>query len=70
MNRGADWLADKVLSVSGGRIKLSGGRGSGFGTPGLNDPRDQLSPILTPSRHDILDGNEDMDTGVELQARS
>ncbi|KAI4204243.1 MAG: hypothetical protein LQ346_001659 [Caloplaca aetnensis] len=70
MNRGADWLADKVLSVSGGRIKLSGGRGSGFGTSGLNDPRDQLSPILTPSRHDILEGNEDMDTGVELQART
>ncbi|KAL8759768.1 MAG: hypothetical protein Q9184_003523 [Pyrenodesmia sp. 2 TL-2023] len=70
MNRGADWLADKVLSVSGGRIKLGSGRGSGFGESGLNDPRDQLSPILTPSRHDILDGTEDVDTGVELRSRT
>ncbi|KAL8965883.1 MAG: hypothetical protein Q9197_006279 [Variospora fuerteventurae] len=69
MNRGADWVADKVLSVSGGRIKLGAGRGSGFVEPGLDDPRDQLSPILTSSRHDILEGTEDVDRGVELQAR-
>lgn len=69
MNRGADWLADKVVSVSGGRIKLGGGRGSGFVGSGMDDPRDQLSPILTSSRHDILEGTEDVDTGVELRAR-
>ncbi|KAL8702842.1 MAG: hypothetical protein Q9201_003982 [Fulgogasparrea decipioides] len=68
MNRAADWLADKVLSFSGGRIKL-GGRGSGFLESRLDDPRDQLSPILASSRHDILEGTEDVDGGVELQAR-
>ncbi|KAL9011596.1 MAG: hypothetical protein Q9173_003572 [Seirophora scorigena] len=69
MNRGADWVADKVLSVSGGRIKLGAGRGSGSVESGLDDPRDQLSPILTSSRHDILEGTEDVEPGVELQAR-
>ncbi|KAI4206856.1 MAG: hypothetical protein LQ348_000791 [Seirophora lacunosa] len=69
MNRGADWVADKVLSVSGGRIKLGAGRASGPIESGLDDPRDQLSPILTSSRHDILEGTEDVEPGVELQAR-
>ena len=70
INRAADWLADKVLSVSGGRIKLGGGRGSGFVQLGMGDPRDQLSPIVVSSRHDILEGTEDVDSGVELQART
>lgn len=69
MNRAADWLAEKVISVSAGRIRLGAGRGSGFMESGMDDPRDQLSPILTSSRHDILEGTEDVDTGVELQAR-
>ena len=68
VNGAGDWVADKVLSVSGGRIKL-GGRESGFLETRLDDPRDQLSPILAPSRHDILDGTEDADGGVELQPR-
>lgn len=70
INRTADWVADKVLSVSGGRIKLGGGRGPDFVQVGMGDPRDQLSPILVSSRHDILDGTEDIDAGVELQARA
>ncbi|KAI4255134.1 MAG: hypothetical protein LQ352_002704 [Teloschistes flavicans] len=68
INRAADWVADKVLSVSGGRINL-GGRGLSFMESRMDDPRDQLSPILASSRHDILDGTEDVDSGVELQAR-
>lgn len=64
IRRAADWVADKVMSVSGGRIKLSGSaRG-----PGLMDPRDHLSPIQA-ANYDILDGTEDDDTGVELQNR-
>ncbi|KAL9597316.1 MAG: hypothetical protein Q9219_005240 [cf. Caloplaca sp. 3 TL-2023] len=70
ISRVADWLADKVLSVSGGRIKLGGGRASGFVPLGMGDPRDQLSPIAVSSRHDILEGTEDIDSGVELQART
>ncbi|KAI4280752.1 MAG: hypothetical protein L6R38_004217 [Xanthoria sp. 2 TBL-2021] len=69
MNRGADWLADKVLSISGGRIKLSGGRASNFLESRAEDPRDQFTPILASSGHDILDGTEDVDQGVELQSR-
>ncbi|KAL8834317.1 MAG: hypothetical protein Q9170_003812 [Blastenia crenularia] len=70
INRAADWLADKVLNVTGGRIKLGGERNSGFVQLGMGDPRDQLSPILISSRHDILDGTEDVGPGVELQART
>ncbi|KAL9029165.1 MAG: hypothetical protein Q9196_002559 [Gyalolechia fulgens] len=69
INHAADWVADKVLSVSGGRIKLGGGREADSVRLGTGDPRDQLSPIVVSSRHDILDGTEDIDTGVELQAR-
>ncbi|KAL8924591.1 MAG: hypothetical protein Q9172_002625 [Xanthocarpia lactea] len=69
MNHAADWLADKVLSVSGGHIKLGGGRGSNFLESRAEDPRDQFSPILASSSHDILDGTEDADDGVELQSR-
>lgn len=68
INRAADWVADRVLSVSGGRIKL-GGRGSSLMASRMDDPRDQLSPILASSRHDILEGTEEVDPGVELQAR-
>ncbi|KAI4246794.1 MAG: hypothetical protein L6R40_001823 [Gallowayella cf. fulva] len=70
LNHAADWVADKVLSVSGGRIKLGGGRGSSFLESRPEDPRDQFSPILASSRHEILEGTEDIDQGVELQARS
>ena len=63
INRVADWLADRIMSVSGGRIQL-GGRGSN-----TRDPRDHLSPIQASSQHGILDGTEDDDAGVELQDR-
>lgn len=69
MKKVAGWIADKVRSISGGRVKL-GGSGRGFAL--LNseniDPRDHRSPIEA-SRHEILDGTEDDDTGVELQSR-
>ena len=69
MNRAADWIADKVMSISGGRIKLAGpGRGPGLLQSDAIDPRDHLSPIRA-SRHAILDGTEDDDPGVELQNR-
>lgn len=66
----ADWVADKVLSFSGGRIRLGGGygRGSGLLQSDLVDRRDQLSPIRA-ANYDILDGTEDDDEGVELQNR-
>lgn len=70
INRVADWVADKVMSVSGGRIKLSSsGREHGQLLHSDNvDPRDHLSPIQA-GRYDILDGTEDDDTGLELQNR-
>lgn len=69
MNLVGDWLADKVLSISGGRIKLGGGRGSTFLESDTTDPRDHLSPIQATSQHGILQGTEDDDVGVELQHR-
>jgi len=69
MNKVADWIADKVMSVSGGRIKLGGSaRGPGLLESDTTDPRDHLSPIPA-SHHAILDGTEDDDTAVELQSR-
>lgn len=68
INRAADWCADKVLSISGGRIQLGGPRGPTFLQSETDDPRDRLEPIR-PARYDILDGTEDEDAGVELQAR-
>ena len=69
ISRAADWVADKVMSVSGGRVKLGGsGRSPGLLQSETLDPRDHLEPIRA-SRHAILDGTEDEDTGVELQDR-
>ena len=68
----ADWVADKVLSVSGGRIRLGGdsGRGAGALHSDEVDPRDSLRPIVG-SEGAILDGDEDADgeqeEGVELR---
>ncbi|KAL9043567.1 MAG: hypothetical protein Q9214_003250, partial [Letrouitia sp. 1 TL-2023] len=70
MSRVADWVADRVMSFSGGRIRLGGSRGSGYMESDAVDPRDRLSPIVASSRHDILEGTEDDDSGVELRARS
>ena len=64
----ADWLADRVASFSGGRLRL-GGRGSMFNESDTMDPRDHLSPIRASSQHGILDGTEDDDVGTELQDR-
>ncbi|KAK4693722.1 hypothetical protein P7C71_g3722, partial [Lecanoromycetidae sp. Uapishka_2] len=69
MNRVADWIADKVMSISGGRIKLGPpGRGPGLLQSDPLDPRDQLSPIQA-SNYDILDGTEDEEHSVELHDR-
>lgn len=70
ISRVADWVADRVMSVSGGRIRLGGSRGYGYIESDAVDPRDRLSPIVASSRHDILEGTEDDDSGVELRARS
>ena len=69
MNQAADWLADRINSISGGRVKLGGGRGPGLMEADTTDPRDHLSPIRASSPHEILDGTEDDDTGVELRDR-
>lgn len=77
IHRTADWVADKVLSVSGGRIKLAAGSGRGAGALHSDeiDPRDHLQPI-EGSEGAILDGNENEDDddglvdgeeGVELR---
>jgi len=68
MNRVGDWVANRVLGCTGGRIKLGGGRVSMLAESDTQDPRDYLSPIR-PSRHDILDGTEEEDAGLELQDR-
>lgn len=70
ITRVADWIADRVMSVSGGRIRLGGRGGYGYIESDVVDPRDRLSPIVASSRHDILEGTEDDDSGVELRARS
>ncbi|KAA6407624.1 MAG: voltage gated chloride channel [Lasallia pustulata] len=65
----ADWLADRVNSVSGGRIKLAG-RGPSHLAAATQDPRDYLEPIRPSSDHGILEGTEDGDlAGMELQDR-
>ncbi len=67
----ADWVSDRVLRFSGGRIRLGGGDGRGSGLllqSDLVDRRDHLSPIRA-ANYDILDGTEDEDEGVELQNR-
>lgn len=68
MKQVGDWVADKVMRVSGGRIQL-GGRGSAFLESETRDPRDHLSPIQASAQHGILDGTEDDEVGVELQDR-
>lgn len=67
INKAGDWVADKVLSVSGGRIKL-GGRGLRVGQWN-EDPRDHRSPIEPSPSDRILDGTEDDDLGLELEER-
>ncbi|KAL9102974.1 MAG: hypothetical protein Q9163_001927 [Psora crenata] len=70
MNMAADWVADRVMSVSGGRVKLKGtGRGPGPLESEVQDPRDRLEPIRPATHHAILDGTEDVDGGVELRDR-
>ena len=65
----ADWLADRVNSVSGGRIKL-GGRGPSQLASETQDPRDYLEPIRPSSDQAILEGTEGDDmVGMELQDR-
>ncbi|KAI9874416.1 MAG: glycerol ethanol, ferric requiring protein [Pleopsidium flavum] len=67
MNRAGDWVADKVLNLSGGRIKLSG---RGLPVSQWNeDPRDHRSPIEPSPSDRILDGTEDDDLGLELEER-
>lgn len=67
MNRAGDWVADRVVGLSGGRIRL-GGRGLRTGQWN-EDPRDHRSPIVPSPRDGILDGTEDDDAGVELEER-
>lgn len=69
MRQAGDWVADRVMSISGGRIQLGGGRGPAFLESETRDPRDRLAPIQASSQHGILDGTEDDDAGVELQDR-
>ncbi|KAL8827565.1 MAG: hypothetical protein Q9191_003103 [Dirinaria sp. TL-2023a] len=75
MNRLGIWIADRVMSCTGGRIKLGAARPIILAEADTRDPRDHLSPIQasssllsSSSRYDILDGTE-ADAGVELQDR-
>ena len=66
----ADWIVDKVTSISGGRIRLKDtNHGASLLVSDGIDPRDQLSPIRASSPHAILDGTENDDEGVELRER-
>ena len=67
MNRAGDWIADRVLSVTGGRIKLGGS--SSRASRWNEDPRDYRSPIEPSGRNHILDGTEDDEPGLELEER-
>jgi len=82
INLVGDWVADSVMSVTGGRVKLGGG-GSG-GPLESNNPLDGFSPVYrrssssSPSppsssslgqRDGILEGTEEAGAGVELQDR-
>ena len=50
INLVGDWVADSVMSVTGGRIKLGGGGGGGSGGPSESDnPLDRFSPIHRPT---------------------
>ena len=73
INLVADWIADKVMNISGGRIKLGGGEGrSGAGilqSDTAADPRDHREPIPAAESYAILDGTEEGEEGVELQSR-
>lgn len=69
MSRAADWVADQVMSISGGRVKLGGsGRSPGLLQSETLDPR-RDEPSAIRASHQILDGTEDEDPGVELQER-
>ena len=67
MNRAGDWFTNRMLSVSGGRIKLGGGSPSV--SRWTEDPRDFRSPIEPSGRNAILDGTEDDEPGLELEER-
>ena len=72
INLVADWVADKVMNISGGRIKLGGGEGRRTGllqSDVASDPRDHREAIPAAESYAILDGTEDGDEGVELQDR-
>ncbi len=60
IKRAAGWVSDKVMHVSGGRIRLSGS---------FEEPRTLQRPGGTGEQ--ILDGTEDMDddAAVELENR-
>jgi chloride channel 3/4/5 len=57
LKKGALWVSDQVLHVSGGRIRI-----------GVNNTG-RPPPNTTPSEQ-MLDGTEDVDDGVELEDRS
>lgn len=82
INLVGDWVADSVMSVTGGRVKLGGG---GSGGPSESDnPLERFSPVhrrsssSSPSppsssslgqRDGIFEGTEEAGAGVELQDR-
>jgi len=57
LKKGALWVSDQVLHISGGRIHIGS---NSTGRP---------PPNTTPSEQ-MLDGTEDVDDGVELEDRS
>lgn len=77
INLVGDWVADSVMSVTGGRVKLGGGGGDGLLES--DNPLDRLSTIhrhsssssasSTGRRDGILEGTEEDGAGVELQDR-
>ncbi|KAI9728028.1 MAG: glycerol ethanol, ferric requiring protein [Cirrosporium novae-zelandiae] len=67
MNNTGDWIADRVLSISRGRLSI-GGRSRTRGSPSRREPSVHTA-VPSGHAHGILDGTEDDDGGVELESR-
>ena len=73
MQRFGDWIADRVSSLSSGRLKLSprtATPSNGWaGRPRLGAETPPLDDLQRREDLDILDGTEDVDPAVELDSR-
>lgn len=70
MQRVGDWVADRVMALSSGRLQLSSPTSPRARHAWARGPRDSRNPTHnTGGNRDILDGIEDVDAAVELEDR-